>query len=66
MQIALNPQGGKAVTIGARVPDADAERVIALAAERGVRPSVVIRELIRLGLEQALALGRSAPPGDGG
>jgi hypothetical protein len=59
---ALNPDGGASVIVAARLPDADATRVAALAARRGVTRSAVFRELVRLSLDQ-LDRKRAGPPG---
>jgi Ribbon-helix-helix protein, copG family len=51
-QVALNPGGGTAVLIQARVPDPDVTRLAALAARRGVRQPVLIRRALALGLDE--------------
>jgi len=48
----LNPGGGTAARIEARMPDGDYARLVALAACRGIRQPVLIRELISLALDQ--------------
>jgi hypothetical protein len=50
--IALNPAGGSAVVVSAKVPDADLARLIRLAAEAGVTKSVIMRQLVARGLDQ--------------
>ena len=52
-QIPLNPGGGRrAVLVQARMPDCDAVRLADLAARRGIRQPVLVRQLIRLALDQ--------------
>jgi len=50
--VPLNPAGGKAVLVQARMPDAEVTRLAALAERRGVRQPELVRELIRLALDQ--------------
>jgi hypothetical protein len=57
-QAPLNPAGGKAVLVQARMPDADVTRLAALAARRGVRQPVLVRALIRYALDE---LDRAEP-----
>jgi hypothetical protein len=50
--VALNPQGGTAVRVQARVPDPYVTRLAALAARKGVRQPVLIRLALALGLDE--------------
>lgn len=51
-QTPLNPSGGKAVLVQARMPDGDVARLAAIAARRGIRQPVLVRALIRYALDQ--------------
>jgi hypothetical protein len=61
MSTALSPGSGQAPVAGARLPHADAARLLRLAALAGVRKSVILRQAVALGLDQ---LERdTGPPG---
>ena len=48
----LNPRGGDAVRIETRIEDGDHDRLLNLAERRGIKPPVLVRELLRLALDQ--------------
>jgi hypothetical protein len=62
-QIALNPAGGPAARVQARVADADIGRLATLAAQLGIRPSTLARRALLRGLAD---LERSTGPPDPG
>lgn len=62
---ALNPSGGTAVLVQARVPDADVTRLAALATRKGIRQPAVVRRALKLGLDELEREGDTGLP-DGG
>jgi hypothetical protein len=50
-QAPLNPSGGTAAVVQARMADVDLARLIRLATQRRMRPGTVARDLIRTGLD---------------
>jgi hypothetical protein len=63
--VALNPGGGTAVLIQARVPDPDVTRLAALAARKGIRQPALVRLALALGLD-AIEQQDQGPPDTGG
>jgi hypothetical protein len=67
--IPLNPGGGTAARIEARMPDADHDRLVALARKKGLKRPELIRELMKWALDRAEALERERaepqPPAGG-
>jgi hypothetical protein len=59
-QVPLNPQGGPAVMVRAKLSDADVARLIELAGSQRKRPGTVVRELLQLAL-RAEQRGNSPP-----
>ena len=51
----LNPRGGDAVRIETRIEDGDHVRLLSLAERRGIKPPVLIRELMKRALDHAEA-----------
>jgi predicted DNA-binding protein len=51
----LSQGGGQSPKIEARMSDADRDRLLNLAARRGVRQPVLVRELIKMALDQVEA-----------
>jgi hypothetical protein len=50
-QTPLNPAGGGAVRVQAKMPDTDIARLLRLAAQRRMTRSAMTRQLVRLGLD---------------
>jgi hypothetical protein len=63
--VALNPGGGTAVLIQARVPDPEVARLAALAARKGIRQPALVRLALARGLDAIEREGDTGPP-DGG
>ena len=59
----LNPTGGEAAVVKARVPTSDIVRLRRLATSRRKSRSAMTRELLRFALD---LLERAQPPPDGG
>jgi hypothetical protein len=64
----LNPRGGTAARIEARLPDEDHDALTEQARRRGVRQPQLLREIIRHAVQKWMAeaeLERAGPPAGG-
>jgi CRP-like cAMP-binding protein len=64
-QIPLNPAGGSAAKVQAKLPDTDLARLLALAARRKRTPSQITRELLKYALDH-MELASTEPAAEAG
>jgi len=62
-QAPLNPEGGRAAVVRAKMPDTDVARLLRLARRRRLKTGTMARELLRFALDAAERADTGPPAG---